>query len=38
MNKIFVTRPLLPNIDLYKKQIDDIFKSQWLTNMGGQAQ
>lgn len=34
MNKIFVTRPLLPNIDLYKKQIDDIFKSQWLTNMG----
>ena len=31
---IFVTRPLLPDINDYKKQVENIFESQWLTNMG----
>ena len=34
MNKIYVTRPLLPDIDKYILEIKDIFNSQWLTNMG----
>ena len=34
MDKIFVTRPLLPNIEDYKQEIEEIFASQWLTNMG----
>ena len=34
MDKIFVTRPLLPNIEDYKQEIEEIFESQWLTNMG----
>ena len=32
--KIFVTQPLLPNIDNYTEQIKDIWESKWLTNMG----
>ena len=32
--KIFLTRPLLPKAQDYKKIIDEIFESQWLTNMG----
>lgn len=31
---IYVTKPLLPNIEDYKTQIENIFESQWLTNMG----
>lgn len=34
MNKIYVTRPLLPNIDDYISNVKEIFSSQWLTNMG----
>lgn len=34
MNKIYVTRPLLPNFEAYISEIKDIFNSQWLTNMG----
>ena len=33
MNKIYVTRPLLPNFEAYISEIKDIFVSQWLTNM-----
>lgn len=34
MEKIFVTRPLLPDIKDYEKQIEEIWESKWLTNMG----
>lgn len=34
MEKIYVTRPLLPNIKDYEKHIEDIWETQWLTNMG----
>lgn len=34
MDKIYVTRPLLPDIDKYISEVKDIFDSQWLTNMG----
>ena len=34
MEKIFVTRPLLPNVEDYKKEVEEIFASQWITNMG----
>lgn len=34
MNKIYVTRPLLPNINDYISNVKEIFSSQWLTNMG----
>lgn len=33
-DKIFVTRPLLPSLDDIYAQIDEIWESQWLTNMG----
>lgn len=32
--KIFLTRPLLPKSENYKRIIDEVFESQWLTNMG----
>ena len=32
--KILITKPLLPNIIDYKNEIDEIFESQWITNMG----
>lgn len=32
--KILITKPVLPNIEDYKKEIDEIFKSKWITNMG----
>ena len=32
--KIFVTRPSLPDFDEYMKEIRDIWDSRWLTNMG----
>ncbi len=34
MEKVFVTRPMLPNVEDYKKEIEEIFASQWITNMG----
>ena len=34
MSKTYVTRPLLPKIEDYISEIQDIFNSQWLTNMG----
>lgn len=33
-DKIFVTQPLLPDLDDYISQIKDIWQSKWLTNMG----
>lgn len=33
-SKIFVTQPLLPEIEDYNLQIKDIWNSKWLTNMG----
>ena len=32
--KIYVTQPLLPSLELYKSQLEDIWASKWLTNMG----
>ncbi len=34
MTRIYVTRPLLPDIKDYEREIEDVFESQWLTNMG----
>lgn len=34
MDKILVTRSSIPDIDEYMKEIEDIFESHWLTNMG----
>lgn len=34
MDKIYVTRPLLPDINNYISEVKHIFSSQWLTNMG----
>lgn len=33
-NKIFVTRPVLPPRDEFHQMCDEIFDSEWLTNMG----
>ncbi len=33
-NKIFTTRPLLPDLETYTEELKDIWQSQWLTNMG----
>lgn len=33
-NPIYVTRPLLPNIENVYKQLDDIWNLKWLTNNG----
>lgn len=33
-DKIYVTRPLLPEIEDYEAEIKKIFDSKWLTNMG----
>jgi len=32
--KIFVTQPLLPDIHDFEKQVEEIWESKWLTNMG----
>jgi len=32
--KIFITRPLLPNLDAFGEHIKDIWDSKWLTNHG----
>ena len=34
MNKIFVTQPLLPNLDTLSEHLKEIWESKWLTNMG----
>lgn len=34
MNKIFVTRPLLPSLSSLETHLNDIWESKWLTNMG----
>lgn len=34
MNKIYVTRPLLPKFDALEKHLKEIWETQWLTNMG----
>lgn len=34
MEKIFLTRPLLPNLEVYQDHLKDIWQAQWLTNMG----
>ena len=34
MDKIFVTRPLLPNLSSLETHLNDIWESKWLTNMG----
>lgn len=33
-DKIFVTRPLLPDFDEYTNLIREVYNSKWLTNMG----
>jgi len=33
---IYVTRPLFPNLDLYKAKLEQIWDSKWLSNMGPQ--
>ena len=33
-DKIYVTQPLLPELDDYMSQVRDIWNSKWLTNMG----
>lgn len=32
--KIYVTQPLLPDIEIFEQHIKDIWESKWLTNMG----
>lgn len=34
MGKIFVTKSTLPSLEEYTKEIEPIFNSAWLTNMG----
>lgn len=34
MNKILVTRSSMPPMEEYNKEIEDIFETHWLTNMG----
>lgn len=34
MDKIFVTRPLLPSLSSLETHLNDIWESKWLTNMG----
>ena len=34
VNKIYVTQPLLPEFHDFENQIEEIWKSKWLTNMG----
>jgi len=35
---IYVTRPLLPSMEKYKKRLEKIWESQWITNNGKQHQ
>ena len=32
--KIFVTQPLLPELEDVQKELEEIWDSKWLTNMG----
>ena len=34
MKELFVTSPLLPDLDEFKKSLDEIWQSKWLTNNG----
>ena len=34
MKKIYITRPLLPDVEDYIKEVKEIFDSKWITNMG----
>ncbi|MBR2069252.1 MAG: DegT/DnrJ/EryC1/StrS family aminotransferase [Candidatus Gastranaerophilales bacterium] len=34
MDKVFVTRPLLPDLDCFVEQLSEVWRSKWLTNMG----
>lgn len=34
MNKILVTRSSIPSMEEYSKEIEELFESHWLTNMG----
>lgn len=33
-DRVFVTQPLLPNINNFEEQVREIWESKWLTNMG----
>jgi len=33
---IYITRPLLPDLELFKKKLEEVWDSQWLTNVGDQ--
>lgn len=35
---IYVTRPLLPDLAVFKQQLEQVWESQWLTNNGHQHQ
>lgn len=35
---IYVTRPILPDLDKMKKKLQEVWDSQWLTNVGPQHQ
>ena len=32
-NKVYVTQPLLPDLEDLKQQLDEIWDSKWITNM-----
>lgn len=34
MEKILVTRPSIPSLEEYNKELQEIWESKWLTNMG----
>lgn len=36
--EIFVTRPLLPDLDTFRDKLKEVWDSQWLTNNGAQHQ
>ena len=33
-DSVFITRPSLPRMDEYVRELNDIWESRWLTNMG----
>lgn len=35
---IYITRPILPNLKEFTKELDDVWKSQWLSNNGPKHQ
>ena len=34
MDRIVVTRPSIPSLEEYSKELQEIWESKWLTNMG----